>query len=99
MLLWWNYRHASVNEKCQKACRCKSCWECGFPIFWNYYVKKFTVGKGVAISPMNMEKLMWDNRVLLEALRLAAFSVADEQDPTGTNKMHQWIEQAQKNLA
>ena len=48
---------------------------------------------------MNMEKLMWDNRVLLEALRLAAFSVADEQDPTGTNKMHQWIEQAQKNLA
>lgn len=44
------------------------------------------------------EKYIQDNRVLLEALRLAAFSVADEQDPTGSVKMHQWIEQAQKNL-
>lgn len=45
------------------------------------------------------EKYIQDNGVLLEALRLAAFSMADEQDPTGRVKMHQWIEQAQKNLS
>ena len=44
------------------------------------------------------EKLKQDNAVLYEALRLAAFSVADENDPFGTNKMHLWIEQAQKNI-
>lgn len=44
------------------------------------------------------EKLKQDNRILYEALRIAAFSVADEFDPFGTAKMHQWIEQAQKNL-
>ena len=44
------------------------------------------------------EKLKQDNLVLYEALRLAAYSMADEQDPFGTNKMQQWIEQARKNL-
>lgn len=44
------------------------------------------------------EKLKQDNLVLYEALRLAAYSMADEQDPFGTNKMQQWIEQAKKNL-
>lgn len=45
-----------------------------------------------------VEKLMQDNAVLYEALRLAAVSYADEFDPLGTTKMHLWIEQAQRNL-
>ena len=44
------------------------------------------------------EKLKQDNAVLYEALRLAAFSMADESDPLGTTRMHGWIEQAKKNL-
>ena len=45
-----------------------------------------------------MSKLKQDNKVLYEALRIAAFSVADEQDPFGDHKKHSWIEQAQKNV-
>ena len=45
-----------------------------------------------------LSKLKQDNKVLYEALRIAAFSVADEQDPLGNNKKHNWIEQAQKNV-
>lgn len=75
-----------------------------------YYVKKFPARKGVVISPMNKynevvgesmatpEKLKQDNAILYEALRLAAFSMADESDPLGTTRMHGWIEQAKKNL-
>ena len=44
------------------------------------------------------EKLKQDNAVLYEALRLAAFSMADESDPFGTIRMYGWIEQAKKNL-
>ena len=44
------------------------------------------------------EKYTQDNRVLLEALRLAAFSCADEHDPEGKDKMFEWITQARKNL-
>lgn len=46
-----------------------------------------------------VEKLMQDNAVLYEALRLAAISYADDFDPLGTTKMHLWIEQAQRNLS
>lgn len=52
----------------------------------------------VGESMATPEKLKQDNAVLYEALRLAAFSMADESDPFGTNKMHLWIEQAQKNI-
>ena len=79
-----------------------------FQFFTNIMSKNFQPAKELVISPMNKydevvgvatnEKLKQDNAVLYEALRLAAYSMADEQDPFGTNKMHQWIEQAQRNL-
>ena len=50
------------------------------------------------LADNRVEKLMQDNAVLYEALRLAAISYADDFDPLGTTKMHLWIEQAQRNL-
>ena len=53
----------------------------------------------VVSEPMaTLEKLKQDNAILYEALRLAAFSMADESDPLGTTRMFGWIEQAKKNL-
>ena len=81
-----------------------------FQFFTNIMSKNFQPAKELVISPMNKynevvgepmatpEKLKQDNAVLYEALRLAAFSVADESDPLGTTRMHGWIEQAKKNL-